>query len=317
MCSTARAVPHYGTGMTTAQALRRRPLTVADAPAVLALVAAYERDFCGEPMSDLEDILAEWQVPAFDLSRDTVGLWQGADLVATGELGPRGRLDLAVRAEERGRGLEIELLDELEDRARGRGLGAVSLALPEGDEVGAALLRQRGYGLKHTSWVLRLDEGAAVVNRQLPPGYQIRPFRPEDGPATFALISAAFGEWDSGPRRSFADWEAETLRRPGVETANFRLATCDDVVVGASVVFDGPDEAWVSQLATHPDHRGRGLAQQMLAETYAAARRRGLPHGGLSTDSRTGALDLYLRLGMQVRHTFHSWSLELGAADRA
>ena len=38
---------------------------------------------------------------------------------------------------------------------------------------------------------------------------------------------------------------------------------------------------------------------------------RGLSAGGLSTDTRTGALDLYLRLGMRVLHTVHNWSRDL------
>ena len=70
----------------------------------------------------------------------------------------------------------------------------------------------------------------------------------------------------------------------------------------------------MSQLATRRTHRGRGVAQRLLAETFAAARERGLPQGGLSTDTRTGALDLYLRLGMEVRHTVDCWTLDL---DRA
>ena len=54
------------------------------------------------------------------------------------------------------------------------------------------------------------------------------------------------------------------------------------------------------------------MAQQLLADAYAAARARGLPHAGLSTDTRTGALDLYLRLGMRVLFTSAtttSWTL--------
>jgi hypothetical protein len=46
-------------------------------------------------------------------------------------------------------------------------------------------------------------------------------------------------------------------------------------------------------------------------------RARGFPAVGLSTDSRTGALDLYLELGMVVRDTFTHYSklLERTIAD--
>ena len=82
-------------------------------------------------------------------------------------------------------------------------------------------------------------------------------------------------------------------------------------MVGAAIVFDAPDEAWVAQLAVAKEHRGRGVAQQLLADAYAAARARGLRHAGLSTDTRTGALDLYLRLGMRVLFTLHNYKLTL------
>ena len=49
----------------------------------------------------------------------------------------------------------------------------------------------------------------------------------------------------------------------------------------------------------------------MLADAYAAARARGIRHAGLGTDTRTGALDLYLRLGMRVTFTLNNWQLRL------
>ena len=43
----------------------------------------------------------------------------------------------------------------------------------------------------------------------------------------------------------------------------------------------------------------------------AAARARGLPYAGLSTDTRTSALDLYRRLGMRVLFTLDNYNLAL------
>jgi mycothiol synthase len=56
----------------------------------------------------------------------------------------------------------------------------------------------------------------------------------------------------------------------------------------------------VSRLAVRRDQRNRGLAQALLVDAYARAREHGVPTGGLSTDSRTGALGLYEKVGMQV-----------------
>ena len=56
----------------------------------------------------------------------------------------------------------------------------------------------------------------------------------------------------------------------------------------------------MEQLAVERSHRGQGLAQALLADAFAQAREHGATRSELSTDSRTGALDLYLKLGMEV-----------------
>lgn len=291
--------------------LVRRALVPADVTAVFRLVNAHDLACFGEPMTDLEDLQAEWQAPDQDLATGSLGVWAGADLVAAATLGSRGRVEAYVAATHRGAGPEDELLDVMEAEAAGRGLLAVDAFVPDRDETGAARLRERGYVLHHTSWILQLAPGAPIAERELAPGYRIRPFRPEDAEEAFAVVVEAFGEWTTGPPRTFAAWDATVLRRPGVDTSTFRVATAGGRLVGVCVVFDGAEEAWVSELAVHRDHRRRGVAQQLLAQTYAAARARGLSSGGLSTDTRTGALDLYLRLGMRVLHTVHNWSRDL------
>jgi mycothiol synthase len=286
--------------------LVRRPLVPADVTAFLSLVNAYDLACFGEPMVDLEDLQADWQTPGHDLATGSLGVWAAGRLVAAATLGPRGRVEAYVAADHRGGGLEEELLEAVEAEAGRRGLPAVDAFVPERDADGTARLRDRGYVLHHTSWILQLAPGAPVAERVLPPGYAVRPFRPEDAEEAFAVVAEAFGEWTTS-----AEWDATVLRRPGVDTGTFRVATWHGRLVGVCVVFDGAEEAWVSELAVHRDHRGRGVAQQLLAEAYRAARARGLSSGGLSTDTRTGALDLYLRLGMRVLHTVHNWSRDL------
>jgi ribosomal protein S18 acetylase RimI-like enzyme len=159
---------------------------------------------------------------------------------------------------------------------------------------------------------MRLDPTTPIAGRELPAGYAVRPFTLADAEAVYNVVLDAFGEWESSPQRSFADWRAHILDRPHVDPSAFRVATHEGEVVGAAIVFDSADEAWVAQLAVAKPHRGRGVAQQLLAETYAAARARGIPHAGLSTDTRTGALDLYRRLGMRVLFTLKNYELPLG-----
>ena len=298
--------------MGVAENLIRHPLVPTDVAAVLALVNAYDVAHFGEPMVDLQDLQAEWQTPGHDLSTGSLGVWDGDRLVAAATLDRRGRVEVFVAAAYQGAGLEDELFDAMEGEARRRDLPAVDVFVADRDTAGAARVRDRGYALHHTSWILQLAPDTPIAGRALPAGYAVRPFRFEDAEEAFAVVAEAFGEWMTGPPRTFADWDAAVLRRPGVDTSAFRVATFADRLVGVCVVFDGADEAWVSQLAVNREHRGRGVAQQLLAQAYGAARERGLAAGGLSTDTRTGALELYLRLGMRVLHTVHNWSRDLG-----
>ncbi|MEI2776196.1 MAG: GNAT family N-acetyltransferase [Tetrasphaera sp.] len=70
-------------------------------------------------------------------------------------------------------------------------------------------------------------------------------------------------------------------------------------------------EAYVSRLATRADQRHRGLAQALLVDAFAVAREHGAVVCGLSTDSRTGALGLYEKVGMRVVDTWVNRAITL------
>jgi ribosomal protein S18 acetylase RimI-like enzyme len=288
------------------------PLSLDDVPALLALFHRYDRLFFGEPLMDADDLHADLGAPSLDLSADTLGLrTPDRTLVAGGFVTARGHLEAQFAEGWETPELKARLLDFGENRARARGLASVFTFLAEADTVGATWLQQRGYRLGYTSWILRLDPMTPITGRTLPPGYVVRPFTLADAEATFTVIRDAFGEWESGPERTFAGWRADTLDRPHVDPSYFRVATYQGAVIGSCIVYDSTDEAWVSYLAVAKAHRGRGVAQQLLADAYAAARARGVPQAGLSTDTRTGALDLYLRLGMRVLFTLNNYALDL------
>ena len=54
-----------------------------------------------------------------------------------------------------------------------------------------------------------------------------------------------------------------------------------------------------------------GIARALLQSVFAAYHATGRRRVGLSTDSRTGALTLYERIGMRVRRTYTSWAKDL------
>ena len=123
--------------------------------------------------------------------------------------------------------------------------------------------------------------------------------------AAYVVIQDAFDEWEGRVRESFEDWAATTVRRPGAQPWQLRVVEHDGVVVGASfTILDSQGVGYVHQLAVQRSHRGKGLAQALLADAFGRARERGATRSELSTDSRTGALDLYLKMGMEVTQTW-------------
>ncbi len=296
-----------------------RPLVDADLEAVVGLLHAYDRRWFGEPLLTTGDVLAEWDAPAFDLAVDSEGWDDDGELVAFATLGTRGGVELAVRDDWAGTGLEDALLGRWEAEARRRGFAALHRHLPEADEDGRTLLEGRGWVLERTGWLLALDPGTPVEARPLADGYAVRPMVEADVRAVHAVVSDAFTVL-SPVRRSYEDWRVGTVDRPDVTLDHCRVATRGDEVVGACLVVDpapgslpgapGSDEVWVPQVAVAQPHRRHGLARELLARATLAARARGVPRLGLYTNADTGALGLYERFGMVVQHTLVEYGLE-------
>jgi mycothiol synthase len=292
-----------------------RPLLEADLAAVLDLLQGYDRRWFGEPLLTLEDVRTGWAAPGFDLAADSEGWDEDGELVAFGTLGTHGELELAVRPDWVGAGLEDALLGRWETEARRRGFETVRRDLPATDDEGRARLESRGWTVDRTGWILALASGSPVGERELPDGYAVRALRESDLPAVHAVIRGAFARY--GYRRSYDDWRVGMVDRPDLTLGHCHVATWRSEVVGACLVVDpaghtGPEaEAWVPQVAVGVDHRRRGLARELLARTSLAARERGVPRLALYTNTDTGARSLYERFGMVVRHTLVECSLTL------
>lgn len=292
-----------------------RSLTIDDAPQVFALIAAAETEDIGEPALDVEDVLAQWQRPSFDLATQALGVEQEGRLVAYAEVSGGRYADGAVPPSHRRRGIGTALALWSQAEARRQCGTAVGMPVPQGS-AGDHLLASLGYGVAWTSWVLELPAGVAIAPQALPSGYALRGARasrpgaaggldPDDERAAYRVVEDAFGEWPDRPPQTFEDWAARTVRRPGFEPGQLRLVEngAGDVV-GVSVLLVGGDVGAIDNLAVRKDERGRGLARALLVDSFAEARRRGATRSELSTDSRTGALGLYERVGMVVTSTW-------------
>jgi GNAT superfamily N-acetyltransferase len=295
----------YGALMTedvpVPEGLITRPLAESDATAVFDVMAEQQLNDLGRVEIEEADIVADWQRPSFDVSASTLGVFDGDDLVGYAEVGLAGRGHAAVRPSYGGRGIGTLLARWMQQCARQRGYDVIGMPVPEGSP-GDRLLQSMGYYVRWTSWVLHLPLGAEIRERPLPDGYTVREARPDEYRVVHDVVEDAFLEWSEREREAFEDFEAETIRRPGFEPWNVRIVTAPDrSVAGVAIVFLATDgEAYVSRLATRRDQRHRGIAQALLVDAFAAARSRGAVRSVLSTDSRTGALSLYEKVGMVV-----------------
>jgi GNAT superfamily N-acetyltransferase len=187
------------------------------------------------------------------------------------------------------------------------------MPVPEGSP-GDRLLESLGWFVRWTSWILQLPEGKEIEAQPLPDGYAIRTAESEDDRrAVFEVIEDAFLEWSERERRTFEEFLAVSVQRPGFEPWNLRLLTDPDgtAVGGCYLQMAAPDDdslagpvGYVHSLAVRRDRRGLGLARSLLADAFRNAREHGAIRSELATDSRTGALGLYEKVGMEVTSTW-------------
>jgi mycothiol synthase len=196
-------------------------------------------------------------------------------------------------------------------RAREQGQPVVGMPVPQGSP-GDVLLEALGYHVRWTSWVLQLPEGATIPVRPVADGYVVREARPDEYEAVWVVQEDAFLEWSVRERETFEQWEASVSRRPGFEPWNLRVVTDPAGEVVAMTLIQLNDRCgFIARLATRKDQRGRGLAQALLVDAFAVAAEHGATRSELSTDSRTGALSLYEKVGMEVTSTWVNRAIDL------
>ncbi len=294
------------------EGLRTRPLAPSDAVAVAALMARCEQQDVGEVIIEEADIVGDWQRPAFDLASQSVGVLDGDRLVAYAEVYKGRWADAAVDPDYRGRGIGTALSHWTRAVAARDGGALVGQPVP-GDSPGERLLASLGYRTLWTSWVLELPAGRGIEPQPVPDGYVIREPRDEaDLRATWTVNEDAFLEWSDRERATFEEWAANVSRRPGYEPWQLRLMVdASDTVVGMAFVVVSSGCAYVDKLAVRRDERGKGLARALLVDAFEVARAHGGERSELSTDSRTGALGLYEKVGMQVTSVWRHWAADV------
>ena len=285
----------------------QRPLTLDDAERIAAVMGAEELADTGEIAIETADLVADWSEPSYDLGAHSVGVvGPSGELVAYAEAYGGDRGDAAVHPDHHGLGIGTALAHWIVTRAGELGAERIGMPKPVGSP-GDKLLDALGWEARWTSWVLELPEGRTVPERPLPEGYAIREAGGGDYEQAWDVVETAFLEWSVRQRQPFDTWLHHVVARPGFESWNLRVATdASGTVVGAVIILlaglDGDSglEGYVDKVAVRRDQRGLGLGQALLAESFATARAHGAVRSRLATDSRTGALSLYEKVGMHV-----------------
>lgn len=290
---------------------RARAATVDDVDAIHRLVAACERDLYGSVHSDAGSIAADFARAGLVPELDTLLVHDDAEhLTARAWVNRRSEAD--VHPDHRGRGLGGAILDWVVARARQAGDAQVAQTVADLDKDAVALIRSRGFEANVAEWSLEFVMTEEPELPEPPSGVTVRAFRPGDGPAVHELIEDAFAEWQLR-RRSYQEWAASTVERPTFAPDLCMLAFAGDELIGAVLSLDLPDteDGHIEQVAVRRDHRHKGVARLLLRHAFRAFYLRGRRTCTLATHSNTGALDLYLRVGMTVRHSSTVYKLRL------
>lgn len=299
--------------------LTLRNATLKDTQAVIDLINASEIVDVGEAVLELSDIQTDWESPMMTLDDDVLLVEDDGRLVAWAQVEGE-RADANVHPDHRRQGIGLALIRWTEQRALDRAADdyevRIGQTVPEKMVGIPELFEARGYSRLWDSWVLRLPPNVELATRVLPDGISIRPFRGGEELTVHRVIDDAFSEWEESEPQPFERWQARTLSRPDFDPSLLLIAVDNGEPIGACVGVPYESEGWVSQLAVGRSHRRRGIASALLAALFTEFRSRGVQQLGLNTDSRTGALGLYLNLGMAVELTYTRWSKVLRPVAR-
>ena len=134
-----------------------------------------------------------------------------------------------------------------------------------------------------------------LVPPRWPDGFVMRGFEAADAPALHALLTSVFDDGTDGP---FEEWWPRISGDPEFDPAlGFLVIDSKGRLAGAALCWA---TAFVKDLAVHPEARGRGIAQALMWQAFAAFHARGAAHVDLKTNTveNAAAVRLYQRLGM-------------------
>ncbi|HST66799.1 MAG TPA: GNAT family N-acetyltransferase [Mycobacteriales bacterium] len=320
------------------ETLTLRPLSVADAPALTALLAANELvDHTGENYSEA-DIADELADASIDLSRDSLAAvapdgsfagWAAVRSAATVRDVDRVFVEGGVLPSRRGEGLGRRLLEWAE--GRGAALhaerhpsvpGELAIGIGSGIPSLQRLAAARGFQPVRWWYGMKRDLSDLPAAPPVPAGLRLVPYDPAHDAALRLAHGEAFADhWGSVPpdEQRWAHWfTGSHAFRPDISLLVLAESTIAAYLLSyfweADAAATGKREAYIGQIGTLAPWRRRGLGELMLATAMAGFAAAGYDQASLTVDTGnpTGALGLYERVGFTVDHESVTWAKPLG-----
>ena len=292
-----------------------------DAQRVLDLIRVCDTAEFGEPDTDMQDLLYDWQQA--DLEQDALLVEDAAgEVIAYGAVIPYRdglRLDLYLHPDGRAENLKAGLLADLEARTRARmeedpGLhtGQLVTHLAHSNAGDRDFFERAGYRPVRYYFQMRHLQEDPPGPVAWPEGISLRTFEPGlDDQAVYDFVQEAFRKADRD-QPTFEAWR-EFMMRPGSFLPElWKLAFAGDELIGTCLSFDYEEEGWVRQLAVASELRRQGLGSALLRDAFRMFYERGQPRVALSVDSNNpNAVHFYQQLGMTLVRQYDEYIKEL------
>jgi mycothiol synthase len=290
-----------------------RPVTTADADALLTLYRAADLAEIGRPETTAADITDLLHAPGLHLPTRSQVTLDGAEITGVilchpapqpGQLRAQLRLASGEAAPEIAR----TLLAAVHDWARTTPNSPVTLfQLPRSPATPA--LRSAGWTKVH-SYTRMTTELTGHTATPLPTGVHVRPAASRADMVTIHLVleTAIAGHWNHH-RRDFESFLTDQQQRDGHDPSLWLLAELDHRPVGAVIARAPADRAWIGWLGVLPEARGRGIATALLNTAFGRLHDRGHATVGVDVDTHnhTHAVTVYRRAGMRPVGTADQW----------
>ncbi len=316
--------------MTTQTTFAARPYAgEADLSAILELInlSAAEKQY---DQMDLESLRHAMTNPTMDQARD-LRLWDDANgrLVGAGTLWVpvpddseffEGRVNVYMRPEARGQGLESEIIAWGTEQLRGigqeRGLPVrMFMDAPEHDTRERAMLEAHGFAPVRYFFVMHRPLDQPIPEPEFPAGYTLRHMSRDVAEVErwVAMYNLSFiDHWGFHPllleRRLHR--MADPFYKPehdlvGIAPDGTFAGFCVCFINGTDNTLTGRNEGWIGVLGTRRGYRKIGLGRAMLLAGLHLLKREGMDTGVLDVDAEnpTGALRLYESVGFHVAKT--------------